>query len=99
MFYIQMLSSCWYCTNETDAEEPFISDFRAENLTTLEQKIIYRNIHNAYKRALYKTLQNKTKLYNLIELLKKFAEDDEQFKSDDMQDNDMNNKENSNLMI
>ncbi|CAG8671507.1 17593_t:CDS:2, partial [Racocetra fulgida] len=79
------------------------SDFRAENLTTLEQKMMYGNIHGTYKRALHKALQNKTKSQHLIKLLKDFVEDDDdkQFESDDLQEIDSldDKKENSDPMI
>ena len=79
------------------------SNFRAENLTTLEQKMMYRNIHGAYKKALHKALQNKTKSQHLIELLEDFVEDDDdkQYESDDSQEIDSldDEKENSDPTI
>ena len=79
------------------------SDFRAENLTTFEQKMMYGNIHGAYKKALHKALQNKTKSQHLIKLLEDFVEDDDdkQYESDDLQEIDSldDKKENSDSMI
>ncbi|CAG8755339.1 3060_t:CDS:2 [Cetraspora pellucida] len=79
------------------------SDFWVENLTTHEQKMMYGNIHGAYKKALYKALQNKTKSQHLIELLEDFVKDDDnkQYELDDLQEIDSLNdeKENNNFMI
>ncbi|CAI2189998.1 3028_t:CDS:1 [Funneliformis geosporum] len=71
-------------------------DFREDNLTTLEQKITYGNIHGMYKKALHKALQNKIKSQQLIGLLQEFAEDDddEQLKLNNMEQDDLNDKEN-----
>ncbi|CAG8608828.1 1469_t:CDS:2, partial [Cetraspora pellucida] len=79
------------------------SDFWAENLTTFEQKMMYGNIHDTYKKALHKALQNKTKSQHLIELLEDFVKDDydKQYESDDLQEIDSLNdeKENSDSTI
>ncbi|CAG8771285.1 7945_t:CDS:1, partial [Racocetra fulgida] len=37
-------------------------DFCEENLTVLEQKIIYEKVHSAYKKALNKALETNSKL-------------------------------------
>ncbi|CAG8690865.1 1530_t:CDS:2, partial [Cetraspora pellucida] len=79
------------------------SNFQAENLTTLEQKMMYGNIHGIYKKALHKALQNKTKSQYLIKLLENFVEDDndKQYKLDDSQEIDSldDEKKNSDPMI
>ncbi|CAG8816471.1 1953_t:CDS:1, partial [Racocetra fulgida] len=60
------------------------ADFREENLTTLDQKIIYGKLHGMYKKALNKVLQNKSRSQELINLLQGFAEDGDNDDSSDL---------------
>ncbi|CAG8470174.1 15230_t:CDS:1, partial [Gigaspora margarita] len=63
---------------------------------------MYGNIHTAYKKALHKVLQDKTKSQYLFELLEDFAKNnDNQFESDNSQEFDSLNdeKENNNSTI
>ncbi|CAG8543623.1 6878_t:CDS:2 [Scutellospora calospora] len=52
------------------------ADFYEKNMTSLEQKIIYEELHSTYKKALNKALKNKSKSLQLIDLLQDFAEED-----------------------
>src|SRR5438270_8406121 len=47
-------------------------DFMEQSLTASEQKILYGNLHEIYKKALQKALENKVKSQQLIELLEDF---------------------------
>ncbi|CAG8559577.1 4530_t:CDS:2, partial [Racocetra fulgida] len=49
------------------------TDFYEENLTVLEQKIVYGRLHRIYKKALHKALQD-NKSQQLINLLEEFVE-------------------------
>ncbi|CAB4441699.1 unnamed protein product [Rhizophagus irregularis] len=51
--------------------------FCEEQLTILEQKLIYGKLHGMYKKALNKALQSNSKSEQLISLLQEFTEDGE----------------------
>ena len=51
--------------------------FCEEQLTILEQKLIYGKLHGMYKKALNKALQSNSKSEQLISLLQDFTEDGE----------------------
>ncbi|CAG8791728.1 39133_t:CDS:2 [Gigaspora margarita] len=49
-------------------------DFLEENLSLLQQKKVYGELHSIYKKALNKVLKSQTKSQQLIDLLQEFTE-------------------------
>ncbi|CAG8768277.1 14598_t:CDS:2, partial [Cetraspora pellucida] len=57
-------------------------DFHENNLTILEQKAIYEELHDIYKKALSKALQDNLKSQQLISLLQELIEENNSGQSD-----------------
>ncbi|CAG8502816.1 16316_t:CDS:2 [Cetraspora pellucida] len=72
-------------------------DFREESLTVLQQKIVYRKVHSAYKKALNKALQTHSKSIQFITLLQEFVDEStsEQSDSDKSLQNDSSSEKNN----
>ncbi|CAG8676266.1 9564_t:CDS:2, partial [Cetraspora pellucida] len=66
----------------------FGQDKMNENLTVIDQKIIYKKLYEIYKKALCKTLQSNSKSQQLISLIQEFV--------DDCDNSDLENEQNKN---
>ncbi|CAG8683705.1 13981_t:CDS:2 [Gigaspora margarita] len=53
-------------------------DFLQENLSLLEQKLIYGTLHGTYKKAISKALQSKSESDRLLKLLEDFVQERDQ---------------------
>ncbi|CAG8641262.1 16822_t:CDS:2, partial [Cetraspora pellucida] len=63
-----------------DYDIPYLSpfcnqekDFLQENLSLLEQKLVYKTLHSIYKKAISKALQSKSESDHLLKLLEDFV--------------------------
>ncbi|RGB33573.1 hypothetical protein C1646_761561 [Rhizophagus diaphanus] len=104
IFHIRLILTQWYNGERNSSNELFIfadKYMQEQPIITSDYhdtKIAYGKLHSAYKKALKKALQTDFNSQNLINLLEKFAENDnidEQSESDEYED-DINDKENVN---
>ncbi len=74
-----------------------------ERLGVLKQKLIYDKLHEIYKKALQKVLQNNHKMQQLIDLLQEFTEEEDSNDLSDpeevLQDDNTSDKENKDLAM
>jgi len=81
------------------------NDLLEQRMGVLDQKVMYGTLHGAYKKALQKALQNKSRSLRLIGILEEFADEDsdcedtepEEIMSDKELDSFESDKENINV--
>ncbi|CAG8470374.1 12425_t:CDS:1 [Dentiscutata heterogama] len=62
-------------------------DFLQENLSLLEQKLVYGTLHSIYKKAISKALQSKSESDHLLKLLEDFVQECNQLEDSSSDDN------------
>ncbi|CAG8739279.1 34464_t:CDS:2, partial [Gigaspora margarita] len=74
-------------------------DFLQENLSLLEQKLIYGTLHSTYKKAISKALQSKSESDRLLKLLNDFVQERDQPEDISSDNNHSNESTKDNALI